>query len=332
MSMGNVVSHACAGKTFSERNPRRWGEIVNEIVCNVDIVAGGSSQFFGEMHTRKLGPLELLTINCERESARRDRRHIASDPDELALLMFVESGELRISQLGRELVVGPGSAVFYDLTLPYTYYHSDRTKLLAVKVPISVLKARLGRHSQYLGRNYCGIAGPVGITARYLGSLMDGIAGVPQSLAPEYASKSFDLIALMLESGGGSMAVPRSEALSALFRRAVAVIGANLSNPDLDPAAIARLVGISERYLHKVFQEAGTSVNECLRERRLQQAYRDLRSPARRSLSVGEIGTRAGFSSASHFSRTFRKRFGIPANAVRRGEHDAVDDHTAPAV
>lgn len=307
-----------SGTDFLERNPTKWGRIVNEIVCNVDIVVGGSSDFFGEMHARNLDTLDLLTINCDRESARRDRQHIASDPGETALLMFVETGELRITQLGRELVIGPNTAVLYDLTVPYTYYHSDRTRLLAAKVPISALKARLGRYAHYLGRTYGGGAsGPVAITSRYLASLMEGLGDVPPSVAPEYAAKSFDLIALMLESSESRAPIPQSQSLSALFRRSVAVIDADLSDASLDPAMIARRVGISTRYLHKIFQEAGTSVAGHLRERRLQKAHKELTLESRRALSIAEIARRAGFASLAHFSRSFRKRFGQSASGVR---------------
>lgn len=323
--MNAVNEQPASGVAFSERDPLRWARIVNEMVCNVDIVAGGAGQFFGQIRARQFGALELLTITSDRESARRDRRHILTDPDETALLMFVQCGELRIVQRGRELIVGPNTAVFYDLTLPYTYHHSDRTRLLAAKVPITALKARLGQPMQYLGRTYCGSSAPVSIASKYCSALIDGAGGMPPSAVIEYASKSFDLIALMLESSRTIGAVSQTEASSMLFNRAIAVIDAEMANSALDPAAIARKVGISERYLHRIFQAARTTVAGELRERRLRQAYADLKSPAKAMLPISEIGARAGFGSLSHFSRSFRLRFGHAPSAMRRNRPPAVD-------
>ena len=306
------------GSVLFERNPARWSKIINSIVCSVDVVVPTSSNFFGELSRSKVGPLELLRIDSACEFARRDRQHIAHDSQDNALLMFIEEGELRIKQRGKELVMPRRTAVLYDLSLPYTFYHSERTKLIAAKVPISALKSRLGRHMRFMGRTYSDECGALTLTSKFLHALTDEIGRLPSNVALEYAARSFDLIALMLESCEGSKPIPHSETLSSLYERALSEIDSDLSNVALGPSEIARRIGVSRRYLHKVFQESGVSFCKSLLERRLLKAHDNLKSETKVSLSIGEIASAAGFSSLSHFSRSFRKRFGYSATYLRR--------------
>jgi AraC-like DNA-binding protein len=308
----------CTGVSFTETDPARWYSIIKNLVCSVDFETSNSTRFFGHFSLQRIGDLDLFKVNSEHELARRNRAHIAADNNEHALLMFVESGELRVEQRGKELVVGPNMAVLYDLSLPYTFYHPGRTKLHAVKIPTRMLKSRLGRYAHFMGRSYYGETSPVSVTGRLLSTIADEVGNMPEGFAEEYASRAVDMIALMLESSEGRLPIPKSATLSSIFKRSTTAIDADLSCKTLDPAEVARRVGISKRYLHKVFKEAGTSVTEHLRERRLQQAYKDLLAPSKRTLTVGEIADRVGFSSLQNFSRSFRKRFGKSASKVRK--------------
>ncbi|MGW2839403.1 helix-turn-helix domain-containing protein [Streptomyces sp. NPDC001493] len=85
----------------------------------------------------------------------------------------------------------------------------------------------------------------------------------------------------------------------------------HLTDPDLSPRSIARAHHISVRYLHKLFEDEGTTVSRLIRRRRLEACRRELgRSPNRR-LTVAAVAHRWGFVSPSHFSRAFRDAYGM---------------------
>jgi len=71
------------------------------------------------------------------------------------------------------------------------------------------------------------------------------------------------------------------------------------------------MVGISERYVHKLLARAGTSFSELVMERRLDGAARDLRDPCCAARDIGSIAFDWGFSDLSHFTRRFKQRFGM---------------------
>ncbi|WP_422372532.1 GlxA family transcriptional regulator [Hoeflea sp.] len=84
----------------------------------------------------------------------------------------------------------------------------------------------------------------------------------------------------------------------------------------LDRKSMARLAGISMRHLDRLFAaHLKTGFLETYRRIRLTHARRLLeQSP----LSVSEVAFATGFSSAGHFSRSFREAFGITPSALRQ--------------
>jgi AraC-like DNA-binding protein len=97
-----------------------------------------------------------------------------------------------------------------------------------------------------------------------------------------------------------------------------AVIGWRSDDPELNPAGIARAVGISERYLHQLFRDTDQTPMRLVKARRLEQCHRDLLNPALATKPVGEIALARGYRRADQFAHDFRQRFGIPATHVPR--------------
>jgi len=81
-------------------------------------------------------------------------------------------------------------------------------------------------------------------------------------------------------------------------------------------AALAKLVGLSISRLRHLFRhEMGTALTQHLKEVRLRRAEHLLRTSF---LSVKQIAEEAGHISGSHFSREFKKVFGVSPTAYRR--------------
>jgi DNA-binding response OmpR family regulator len=99
-----------------------------------------------------------------------------------------------------------------------------------------------------------------------------------------------------------------------LVQAAVQFISAKLSRlPGL--AEIAAQVGTHEKRLSKAFRaQTGHSVFAFVREARLGRARHQLVQTA---LSIEEVATEAGFSSAANFATAFRERFGTTPSAFR---------------
>ncbi|WP_437336007.1 helix-turn-helix domain-containing protein [Sorangium sp. So ce394] len=99
--------------------------------------------------------------------------------------------------------------------------------------------------------------------------------------------------------------------------RAIALIERELADPDLTAERVASAQGVSRRYLDGLFAASGSSVEAWIRERRLQRAAEALKlgSPDTKLLAVA---VESGFSSQSHFSRAFARRFGMTPSQWRK--------------
>jgi transcriptional regulator GlxA family with amidase domain len=92
-------------------------------------------------------------------------------------------------------------------------------------------------------------------------------------------------------------------------------IDANLSNPGLSPATIAKANAISLRTLHRLFESTDDSVSGSIRERRLSRCHADLLRGTNESVSA--IAYRWGFRNVSFFSRLFHERYGLSARELQ---------------
>jgi AraC-like DNA-binding protein len=93
----------------------------------------------------------------------------------------------------------------------------------------------------------------------------------------------------------------------------------HLADPSLNTDAISRGVGLSPRYINKLFDEEGSS-SSLLRyvwARRLEHCRRDLSDVAQIGHRVSDIALRWGFNDFSHFSRAFKARFNMSPRQFR---------------
>jgi AraC family transcriptional regulator of arabinose operon len=82
-----------------------------------------------------------------------------------------------------------------------------------------------------------------------------------------------------------------------------------------DVAQLALLVNLSaSRFRHVFKEETGVSINQYLRERRLERAEFLLRTTF---LSIKEVAMESGLSSTSHFVRYFKQKYRVSPRAYR---------------
>lgn len=136
--------------------------------------------------------------------------------------------------------------------------------------------------------------------------------------AQVFEKTTIDLLALILGARGeerqlvlgrGVRAAVRHAVLGELKRRAAA--------PGVNAVEVARKLGITDRYVHRLLEETGKTFSEHVLEERLRLAFAMLAVPATRGRKITEIASAAGFTDISYFNRTFRRRFGEKPSTVR---------------
>lgn len=114
------------------------------------------------------------------------------------------------------------------------------------------------------------------------------------------------------------------------INRAIDYVVSNLAEP-LVLADVARAARFSPFHFHRVFQSLlGETVHDFVKRVRLERALSIMAHDPKRSLT--DVGRACGFASSSDFSRSFKRRYGVPPSAfdleewrdTRRGELDAI--------
>ncbi|TMR16953.1 helix-turn-helix domain-containing protein, partial [Nonomuraea zeae] len=97
-------------------------------------------------------------------------------------------------------------------------------------------------------------------------------------------------------------------------RRATAIIAAEPGAPH-SVASLARAVALSpSRFAHLFAEETGQTPMQAVRQARVRHAASLLEVT---DLDVGQVAAASGFVSPFHFSRAFKKEYGLPPRDYR---------------
>ncbi len=135
--------------------------------------------------------------------------------------------------------------------------------------------------------------------------------------AERLAHAGLDIVAASLGAARGVEVGAVNSTLT--LQRAKNAIAMNFHRPSLSVAKVAVLIGVSPRRLQELFQRNGTTASDYIRATRLDAARRRLADPAFARISIAQIAENAGFADPAHFSRAFRRAFGVSPRAARGG-------------
>jgi AraC-like DNA-binding protein len=240
-----------------------------------------------------------------------------NDSDHLVLGVG-RSGGCVVQQRGREAMVGKGEAVLTSSADPAVVAITSMSEAVSLRIPRSVLRSRIGdldaRVSRPIPRGTEGLS----LLTGYVGAIRGAEALTDPQMCELVVAHVYDLVALVLGAKGDARKLAQDGGGRAARRSAIfSAIESRSGIPDLSAAAVAALLGVTPRYIHLLLEETGRSFTHHLLERRLENAARLLRDPRWYPRRIGDIALEAGFTDLSHFSRAFRRRYGVTPSDVR---------------
>lgn len=224
-----------------------------------------------------------------------------------------------------DVSLDPGDICFYDANHPPLLDFPERCRL---KVFL-VTREELGLEDSDIRRV---AAAPVARTSRlgtllspFLSELADTAVSAEPLFGELLARNAVNLLATVATEQLGRTATGTPGGRSPLMARILRFIDEHLADGDLSPETIAGAHHISVRYLHRLFQDEGTTVGRWIQRRRLEECRRDLVLGIRNRRTIASVAGRWGFLSATHFSRVFRAAYGMSPSEWR----DTAGRHTA---
>ena len=319
--MANLISSGYRKKTSALRKRDRldfWRDIICDEFVQLDCQKVQTGDFRGELHGGiGISDLRFSEVIADPQFVVRSRRQIAKSTEADFLISFQIEQRGLIRQSGREALLTPGSFALYDSTQPYSLTFKERFHQFVLQMPKDVLSRHLINPEQYTAIPISGRSGLGAVLSNFIFSLARELQNVRQ--APEELSENLvEMIAMafsssmLLEQVGTHSIVRKS-----LHTRIRHYIDHNLCDPLLSNSQIAHAVGISVRYLHKLFEDEAETIHALILRKRLEKARELLHDPAYAGHSIEQIAYATGFSSAPHFSRSFKKHFGLNPSDAR---------------
>jgi len=302
--------------TTSDKRPSERLEYWQEVVCKKYVSASAATDldneaFSGSLISREVGPLVVAELSAPLHFWSRKPWHVRNDGQEVFIVSLIRRGGGELSQLGRTVRLGEGDLAIYDSSAPFDYALHASTQL--IKVPKRLLESKLANTRDLVAKKIergdplTAILGDLISTTLTL-ELSDDVGAVA---AKRLSNAIVDLLVSVYDLRRETVSEP-SRPLEKVMRFA----RANLDSVDLTPDKLATAGAISVRTLNRMFGGLGTTPMRWVWSQRLEASRTSLAQG--QVTSVTEAAFAHGFSELAHFSRSFKKAFGVTPHEILR--------------
>ncbi|MDI2030307.1 helix-turn-helix domain-containing protein [Saccharopolyspora sp. TS4A08] len=271
--------------------------------------------FPNSLRAASAGDVAVTRIRCAPCQVRRTPRLIGSGDRELVKVTMLTAGRGEVEQDGRRCVLTPGDLVNYDTDRPYRLRFPESYDITVVAVP----KSLLGGHVDTLASRSA-VAVPTSqgvqrVVGGFFRTMTDALGDDTGGLSGDVGRHLTDALVSMVLT---ELAELRPEPGEDFADRVRAHCLTRLDDPGLTVDSVARVHGVSVRYLHKVFAGSPMTLSAWIRRQRLERIRRDLADPVLADRTAAAIAARWGVLDGTHLSRALKAEFGMTAAEIRR--------------
>ncbi|WP_336210568.1 helix-turn-helix domain-containing protein [Nonomuraea sp. LPB2021202275-12-8] len=297
-----------------------WRSFVCDNLGPLDVRIAPDAPLRGEIEAGMLGSVGVGRIRTTTpHSVHRTPRLIRGDGSALYRGVLALSGSPLLAQDGRSVQLKRGEFVIYDFARPYELAYDSAVQLAVFSFPHDQMALPPGAASAITAVPITSDSGAGALAAPLLRRVALDLDSYQPASAVRLSAVVMDLVtAAVAERLDHVAALSPESRQQTLLLSVHAFIEQHLGEIDLDPAAVAAAHHISVRYLHRLFESRDTTVSAWIRHRRLERCRQDLADPALRSLPVSAVAARWGLPDSAHFSRLFRRAYGLPPVEFRR--------------
>jgi AraC family transcriptional activator of tynA and feaB len=293
-----------------------WSDVLTDLCGRFDVDPLKASSLEGRINYTTVSRLKLCQIEASQHRIAHtiSRARLSEHP--FVKIVFQTHGTSHFEQAGRHIDLVPGDCLAYDVSCPHTIISPSLTRHEVVIVPKDLLRERgfqLAKMSPFKLSARTG-------TGRIAHDFVHAAFGEAAKLSPYnaigVADSLIDLLLLPLREADTMFDRVGPEAM---YVRAQAFIREHLRDPDLCIDQISAALGCTKRYLHMLFSDRGMTVSDYIWQARLQNCRHELETQAGKTIT--DVAFSWGFSSSSHFSRVFRKYFGVVPSSIHKAQH-----------
>ncbi|AWN45818.1 hypothetical protein DK419_05385 [Methylobacterium terrae] len=304
-------------RLVAEQQFTLWHDLVQPLF-RVSLDRDCAASFRAEIQAVAVSDALLTTCASRAQGFERDAGDVRNSGWDHIVIQHYVAGSFEGLCGDRAVAVAAGDINVLDLNRTLRTRSTDFSNLTLIlprdRLPIA---ASHDLHGHGIGRAN-GLA-PV------IGGHLRSLAAHAPFLSPREASTALDALCLMLSGSDLREADPlvRAAASASVHERICTYIDQHLDDPSLSPAGIAAACRVSRATLYRLFGFDG-GVMAYVAGRRLDRAFAALSRPDDGRGGIAQVAYRSGFTSETHFSRSFRSRFGMTPRDARRFARDGL--------
>ena len=295
----------------------RWSSAIETAFGHFAISRLDRQRFGGRLKVERRHDIRFVELEYAGHGFTRRRKDVARLGEAFWTLMRPTHGCLRHGQGGETRVMESGRFYVVNHAVPYDTMPEPNYGTQAIAFPPSSLLSRVAKPADF----YALTRPPGSPHGSLLSAFLQHFAANRSTWTDRefecLSSQLLDLVVLTVIEPANASTTGEACMRSAHRQRALQFIRARLAERDLTPQRVADACGIAVSYLHDVFRGSGRTVEETIFAERLEQAHAALVKPELAGLQIATIAYRHGFSDPAHFSRAFRRRFGVTPGDVR---------------
>jgi len=311
--MSDIVRSLSTSGLAPKKQIQCWSDALTDLCGHFDVDPLDASSFEGRVNYTTVSRLKLCQIEASQHRIAHtiSRARLSEHP--FVKILFQTHGISYFEQNGRHIQVMPGDCLAYDVSCPHTIVSPSLTRHEVVIVPKELLQERGFRLTKMSACKLSARTGTGRIAYDFVHAAFDEAAKLSPYNALGVADSLIDLLLLPLREADTMFDRVGPEAMHI---RAQAFIREHLRDPDLCIDQISEALGCTKRYLHMLFSERGLTVSDYIWQARLQNCRQELETQPGKTIT--DVAFSWGFSSSSHFSRVFRKYFGVVPSSIHK--------------
>jgi len=287
---------------------RYWREVVCETWFGLWAERSNSGPFDARIELHELGSVQVAQAYLPRHRMGRGATEMARLPQSAYCLHQLHEGAVHGQYRGVEYQAGAGDLLLFDTADPCESFVIDqplRTTIL--HCPRKLID------DQYAGLRRASVRlhsrdGMGALLAGYISSLSQAASTLP----PQAMGKAESILCDLVVAAFQPSAQPDLCQLGirqAKLAAAQQLIAKNLADPEFGIGRVAERLGVSRRYVQKLFECTGRTFTETLVSARLEASYHALSDRRQKGRTIADIAFGCGFNDLSWFYRCYRERW-----------------------
>lgn len=273
------------------------------------------------LETALAGAIPISRFRGTSVGVRRTWHHIREQTSGLYVLWYPLAGDVAITQdTTYDMIVKPGELIITCGDRPFHARSSTSdgadSAMMHVLVPAHIMRSHIPHIDRICGKVSDASSGTARIARGMFTALLEEESKISAESAQRLSIEALEILAETLRQELVADPV-QVDAKQAHLARALRFIDQRLSTQGLTADNVARACNISRRYLHYLLSGNNNTFGGYLWERRLMQAKEWLNDPEFRHFHIVDIAYMCGFRSGSHFSNSYRSRFGYSPTEER---------------